>query len=211
MAHLPQHRDCQQEKLDRVLGLVACSNFRILNALSVMRNQTHVDVTCSNGFSYLPNTSGKYFHDKVPLDIGLCMQTLWIGQRREFSTPLPAPLNSGAEIIVEAAADGVSIPAIYLFAKDDSKTVFYLIVRWSPYTIVYNTAEGSWGTEVRSTSPLLTPNVTSILSIKMTETQFLISSDNDSQFQAPIRFPLQEAITLQVAFTVIKRVQIKYR
>ncbi|XP_067653302.1 uncharacterized protein [Haliotis asinina] len=95
---------------------VACSNFRVQNALSVMTNQTHVDVTCPNGFSYLLPTSGKCFHTNVSLDIGRCLQTLWTDPRtdlidtnvRRFRTPLPAPLSTGAEIIVEVVADGVS-------------------------------------------------------------------------------------------------------
>ncbi|XP_046568410.1 uncharacterized protein LOC124276792 isoform X2 [Haliotis rubra] len=191
---------------------VTCSDFRILNALSVIRNQTHEDVSCSNGFSYLPTTSGKCFHDNVPLDIGRCMQTLCIDPVRVFRTPLPAALSSGAEIIVEAAADGVNFPSIYLLARDESKVVFVLTARWSPYTAIYNTAGASltWGAEVRSSNPVLTPHVTSVLYIKMTETQFLISDDDESLLEVPGRFPLQEAVTLQVDFTVIKRVQIKY-
>ncbi|XP_067653344.1 uncharacterized protein [Haliotis asinina] len=86
---------------------VACSDFRVLNALSVMRNQTHVNVTCANGFSYLPAPTGKCFHDKVPLDMGRCMQTLWIDPVPILKTPLPAPLSTGAEIIVQATSDGV--------------------------------------------------------------------------------------------------------
>ncbi|XP_046559049.1 uncharacterized protein LOC124268071 [Haliotis rubra] len=192
---------------------VACSDFRILNALSVMRNQTHEDVSCSNGFSYLPTTSGKCFHDNVPLDIGRCMQTLWIDPVPAFRTSLPAPLSSGAEIVVEAAADGVNSPVMFLLAKDDDKAVFYLTVRWSPYTIIYNTAGASftWGAEVRFFNPVLTPKVTSVLSIKMTETQFLISDDDDSLFDVPRRLPLQEAVSLYIDFTVIKRVQINYK
>ncbi|XP_067653345.1 uncharacterized protein [Haliotis asinina] len=86
---------------------VACSDFRDRNALLVMRNQTHVNLTCSSGFSYLPTPSGKCFHDNEPLDMGRCMQTLWIDPVPILKTPLPAPLSTGAEIIVEAAADGV--------------------------------------------------------------------------------------------------------
>ncbi|XP_067653310.1 uncharacterized protein [Haliotis asinina] len=88
---------------------VACSDFRVLNALSVMTNQTHVDVTCSYGFSNLLTTSGKCFHHNVPLDIGQCLQTLWTDLHvQAFWAYLPAPLSTGAEIILEAVADGVT-------------------------------------------------------------------------------------------------------
>ncbi|XP_067653342.1 uncharacterized protein [Haliotis asinina] len=190
---------------------VACSDFRVLNALTVLTNQTHVDVTCSNGFSYLPTPSGKCFHDKVQLDVGRCMQTLWIDPVRPLRRTLPAPLSSGAEIIVEATANGVDISTIWLLGKDDDKVVFYLAVRWSPYALVYNTAGASltWGSTVESSRPVLTPNTKSVLSIKMTESQFVIS-DGSSTFTVSRRLPLEEAVSLYIDFTVIKQVQIKY-
>ncbi|XP_046552203.1 uncharacterized protein LOC124261878 [Haliotis rubra] len=191
---------------------VACSDFRILNALSVMRNQTHEDVTCSNGFSYLPTTSGKCFHDNVPLDIGRCMQTLWIDPVRVFRTSLPAPLSSGTEIIVEAAADGVNNRNwVRLHVNGDSTLALSLVVRWDTMDIGFNTrSSGVWSTALSHPDVVFTPNVISNLSIKITDTQFLISVDDNNLFTGPIRVPVQQADAIDVDFTLIKRLQLKY-
>ncbi|XP_071098447.1 uncharacterized protein [Haliotis cracherodii] len=192
---------------------VACTEFRVLNAVSMLvRNQSHVDVTCPSGFSYLPTTSDTCFHDNVPVNVGRCMQTLWVDQVRVFSTPLPAPLSSSTEIAVEAAADGVEIRNwVKLTAHDDSTLVMAFFVRWDTLDIAYNTrTSGAWSTELNQSPVPFTPNVISNLSIKVTDTQFLISLDDNSLFAAPIRIPSNEAVVLLVDFSLIKRVQIKY-
>ncbi|XP_067654241.1 uncharacterized protein [Haliotis asinina] len=191
---------------------VACSYFRVLNALLVMANQTHVDVTCSSGFFYLPTTSGKCFHDNVPLDIGRCMQTLWIDPVRVFRTPLPAPLSSGAEIIVEAASDGVNIRNwVRLHVNDDSTLAMSLVVRWDTMDIGFNTrTSGVWSNALSHPGVGFTPYVFSNLSIKITDTEFLISIDDNNLFSGPIRVPVQQANMIEVDFTLIKRLQLIY-
>ncbi|XP_071098072.1 uncharacterized protein [Haliotis cracherodii] len=192
---------------------VPCTEFRVLNAVSMLvRNQSHVDVTCPSGFSYLPTTSDTCFHDNVPVNVGRCMQTLWVDQVPVFSTPLPAPLSSGTEIIVEAAGDGAARSVVRLSANESSRVVFLLVVRWSISEIIYNTARilSQWEKEISSPDFLFTPNVTSNLSIKITNNEFQMSVDDKSLLDAPVRIPLHEAITLDVDFSLIKRVQIKY-
>ncbi|XP_046328996.2 uncharacterized protein LOC124112871 [Haliotis rufescens] len=192
---------------------VPCTEFRVLNAVSMLvRNQSHVDVTCPSGFSYLPTTSDTCFHDNVPVNVGRCMQTLWVDQVREFRTPLPAPLSNGSEIIVEVAADGVETRnGVTLTAHGDSTLVMGFFVRWDAGDIAYNTrTSGAWSTELNHSPVPFTPNVISNLSIKVTDNQFLISLDDNSLLAAPIRIPPDEAVALLVDFSLIKRVQIKY-
>ncbi|XP_071098061.1 uncharacterized protein [Haliotis cracherodii] len=221
--YYPTSQRCQLCYLSEISGgnketgwqyyAVPCTEFRVLNAVSMLvRNQSHVDVTCPSGFSYLPTTSDTCFHDNVPVNVGRCMQNLWVDQVREFRTPLPAPLSNGTEIIVEVAADGVEKRnGVTLTAHGDSTLVMGFFVRWDAGDIAYNTRlSWAWSTELNQSPVPFTPNVISNLSIKVTDTQFLISLDGNSLLAAPIRIPPNEAVALVVHFSLIKRVQIKY-
>ncbi|XP_046555565.1 uncharacterized protein LOC124264825 [Haliotis rubra] len=131
---------------------------------------------------------------------------------RVFRTPLPALLSTGTEIIVEAAADGVTNRNwVRLHVNGDSTLALSLVVRWDTMDIGFNTrSSGVWSTALSHPNVVLTPNVISNLSIKITDTEFLISVDDNNLFTGPIRVPVQQADAIEVDFTLIKRLQLKY-
>ncbi|XP_067653182.1 uncharacterized protein [Haliotis asinina] len=191
-----------------------CDHFRLENALSLsVVNQT-VDVVCRSGFTYSPSSrfSSQCSLGTGVLNIGKCALTLfWTDPASPFVTDLPEPLYRGVEMTVRGSGNGVGHTDLLLHSSDKDDIVpFLLSIRWPTRQAFFNTKSGDWDTEIYASSFIFTPNVVFDVLVRITENHFLILIDGNDFIRAPVVVPVEGPVTLDVRFSRIKSVEVKY-
>ncbi|XP_046560270.1 uncharacterized protein LOC124269307 [Haliotis rubra] len=190
---------------------VDCNKFRLENAVSLSVVNQSVSVVCRSGFSYFPSPPLRCHLNTGVINIGMCVQTRWVNQPYPFRTVFPAPLSNGAEISVRWAGKGENVSSINLQSGDNSY-VFHFAVRWWETEALYNTksSAGQWETELFASTFIFTPDVVYNVSVRITTTHYLIFIDGDSFLEAPIRKPVEDAVSLVVYVSHLESVEVKY-
>ncbi|XP_071098267.1 uncharacterized protein [Haliotis cracherodii] len=151
-----------------------CNHFRVENALSLTSVNQSVDVACGSGFTHIPSSSFYCSLGTEVLNIGRCAQTRWINPVSPWVTDLSAPLSPGVEIKVRGAGDGGGNTDVHLWGPDNLNCVFLLSIRWFRPDAIFNTqTSGTWGTELRPSTFIFSPNVVFDVLVRITTTQFL--------------------------------------